>query len=492
MPATRGSPFFSISASTPSDSEHWPVVAEFTYEAVLGMDGETLKSRTAVMGHRSPVLVSDTAICEKFSTATDKCFDMLSIVEDTIALEARDDVRSDLYFTEVNALFDSMLKAMNDSSDALANRPRRAAVWRRHNDDGANLLRTDHSAARSVLAATSARSGPGRRSKILQRVMDKHPAVATLLNVSNCRIASWATWEDTDTATIKNDIADLNANAALLALDLSREISTVASANVRHQFATHAQKSNRRGQRCLRNLTDFVMARARRAGHYASLVQQDPSAPTNGRAPTKMRVTSDPKEVATGLVKHFFEWMGGNKTFWFTGTAIDSNGPAGKELRRSILDGTLTDLEAAGIPIRFKPVIAALRRVKGAGADLYKNVLCEITDEEWSRKLATTKKGTAPGLSRETIDMLAALSPASSSLLRRVMNLMLRSRRVFSQWLRRAICPVPKVVGNPDVKLSRPLTLLSVSGKVFWSILSGRVTTIWRENDLLQRQQYGF
>ena len=107
-------------------------------------------------------------------------------------------------------------------------------------------------------------------------------------------------------------------------------------------------------------------------------------------------------------------------------------------------------------------------------------------------KISSTKKGTAAGLSGESIDMLASLNPASSDLIRRVVNLMMRSRRAFSQWKRRAICPVPKIIGNPDVGLSRPITLLSVSGKVFWSVMSDRMVLIWKKHELLQRQQYGF
>ena len=142
--------------------------------------------------------------------------------------------------------------------------------------------------------------------------------------------------------------------------------------------------------------------------------------------------------------------------------------------------------------MHFTPVVEAFKRVHGATSDLYKGLLDEISPDEWNRKVSTTKKGTTPGLSRETIDMLASLSAETSSVFRRVINLVLRSRRVFSQWLRRAICPIPKVPGNPDVKLSRPLTLLSVSRKVFWSILTDRVTRVWRTNKLLQPQQYGF
>ena len=109
---------------------------------------------------------------------------------------------------------------------------------------------------------------------------------------------------------------------------------------------------------------------------------------------------------------------------------------------------------------------------------LYSNLLDPIDIKTWKAKISATAKGTACGLSGETIDMLAAIDDDSSKLLVRVLNLMLRGRRAFSAWLHRAICPIPKIPGNPDVALSRPLTLLSVSGKIFWGILTNRITKI--------------
>ena len=267
-------------------------------------------------------------------------------------------------------------------------------------------------------------------------------------------------------SAILDGVSQIHANASIMRSDISNRISSVARACTRKQLSADAQKVDRQGKRCLRNLTETVIKRASKGGNYASLVQEDPSAPKGTGTPL-MKVTSEPKEVASGLVKQFYEWMGGNKTFWFTGKPLDSNSPNGKSLRKSILDGTLSDLGSAGIPVHFTHIVEAFKRVHGATSDLYKGLLDEISPDEWNRKVSTTKKGTTPGLSREIIDMLASLSAETSSVFRRVINLVLRSRRVFSQWLRRAICPIPKVPGNPDVKLSRPLTLLSVSGKVF-------------------------
>ena len=114
-----------------------------------------------------------------------------------------------------------------------------------------------------------------------------------------------------------------------------------------------------------------------------------------------------------------------------------------------------------------------------------------ISGEEWLGKIRSTKKGTSPGLSGESIDMLGSLDDDCSDLVRRVCNFALRSKRVFWQWKRRAKCRIPKVPGNPDVALSRPISLLSVTGKVFWSVLSDRITRVWREHGLLHKQQYG-
>ena len=139
--------------------------------------------------------------------------------------------------------------------------------------------------------------------------------------------------------------AALYAFARLRTAELSDETARISLATARSQSVDLAQATDKRGRRCLYSPTDVGMARTHQGGYCASLVQID----GGGTA----HVTSEPRAVATGLVKHFHEWMGGNATWWHSDTSLGDQGGAGRRLRRAILDGTLTDLEATGIPLMF-------------------------------------------------------------------------------------------------------------------------------------------
>ena len=56
----------------------------------------------------------------------------------------------------------------------------------------------------------------------------------------------------------------------------------------------------------MHSLTDVAMARTRQGGHYASVVQIDGIGTAH--------VASEPRATATGLVKQFYEWVGGDAT----------------------------------------------------------------------------------------------------------------------------------------------------------------------------------
>jgi hypothetical protein len=499
----------------PSDSEHWPVVVSFDFEAALGVDGEEIAGLRAAMGVQSSVSTpsgstsakiraSDTLTCEHFARDVERRFEAGDFVEAVQLLEKRDDAKSKEYYQEVDGLLEKMLGALRDASGVVTTQ--RQGVRRKFNDDGANSLRLELSTVKGIFACAHERAGRPRLEMRLRGTLEKNPQVAAKLGISEERLNNW-TAQEASPETARADIAALRAEASLLITELKSEISKVSRAATRNDFARRANKKNGRGGRCLRTLTNVVLARANKGGLYASLVQEvsDLDAQSTGEAqgkPRKKRVTSNPEAVASGLVKQFCAWMGDGKTSWSTSTALDKDDDKGRAFRRAILDGTL-DLEKEGVPPRFKPIIAALRRVDGADEEgAYKGLMDELSPEEWRRKIKSTKKGTTPGLSGESIDMLAALlvdSPDfleeernTSDLLRRCINLMLRSGQVFTQWRRRAICPIPKVQGNPDVALCRPLTLLSVSGKLFWSIMTDRVTAVWKKHQLLQKNQYGF
>lgn len=90
-----------------------------------------------------------------------------------------------------------------------------------------------------------------------------------------------------------------------------------------------------------------------------------------------------------------FNWMGGDATWWHSGTPLDESGDAGRRPRRAILSGTLTDLESTGIyrsasNRSFRE--SALRRVDGTRRGLYTHVLVEVMydDHEWTWQTAAT------------------------------------------------------------------------------------------------------
>ena len=68
-------------------------------------------------------------------------------------------------------------------------------------------------------------------------------------------------------------------------------------------------------------------------------------------------------------------------------------------------------------------------------------------------------------------------------------NTMLRSRRGFREWKRRAINPILKEPGDADVAKSRPLTLITVYGRLFWATMAARGSTVSAEHRPLQRHQ---
>ena len=225
-------------------------------------------------------------------------------------------------------LFNKFIAAFQASSDSI--KSRRRSLWRKHenNDDGANAMRRNLSAAKSIVYATVPDSGGGRRASMLRHTIAKHPLFTAGLQLTEQRIASWEPRVGLDYNAVAADIVTLHNEASVARCDLSVKIADIVRATVRSQFATDAQKNNHRGQRCYRNLTNFVMTRARRSGHYASLVTEDktndgptiPSQTPNSNRPVgkrtpKMKVTSDKREVAKGLVDQFFAWMGGGKQF---------------------------------------------------------------------------------------------------------------------------------------------------------------------------------
>ena len=175
----------------PSESVHWPVAAEFNFESALGLEDELLLSQSDIMGGRSPVRVSDQGSCTEFSKAVANRIARETFLGDVATLEERDDVQSIAYFEAVDALFGKFIAVFQTASDSI--KSRRKGLWRKHdnNDDGANTIRRDLSAAKSIVYATLSSSGNGRRTTMLRRVIAKHPLIAANLQLAEQRITSW-------------------------------------------------------------------------------------------------------------------------------------------------------------------------------------------------------------------------------------------------------------------------------------------------------------
>jgi len=76
-------------------------------------------------------------------------------------------------------------------------------------------------------------------------------------------------------------------------------------------------------------------------------------------------------------------------------------------------------------------------------------------------------------------DILAVLNAASAA------------RHVFPEWRQRAIVPISKVPGSVDLADARPISLLDVLSKAYWSIICRRVTAVWERRGFFDAGQYG-
>ena len=73
------------------------------------------------------------------------------------------------------------------------------------------------------------------------------------------------------------------------------------------------------------------------------------------------------------------------------------------------------------------------------------------------------------------------------------MNLVLIPRvSEYIQWKERIITPMLKEEGNFNLERARPLVLLEMLPKAFWTILTARMTKIREEKQLLNQMQFGF
>ena len=165
-----------------------------------------------------------------------------------------------------------------------------------------------------------------------------------------------------------------------------------------------------------------------------------------------------------------------------------------QKMAEDMSEDELTEfMSRAQIPVKFKPVVQRLKRKQGANTELYRHAKNKIGKLEWKSFWGQVKKGTAPGKSGVTTDMVFRLRVLELDVIRRLVNLVLEEGlSVYKQWKRRIITPVPKEEGNFSVERARPLVLLEVLQKAFWAIMTARMTRVWEERRLLNDMQFGF
>jgi len=113
----------------------------------------------------------------------------------------------------------------------------------------------------------------------------------------------------------------------------------------------------------------------------------------------------------------------------------------------------------------------------------------QITEEEVARAVKRLKNGKAAGIDQIQPELLK-YSDAVIPELARLCNIIWKSKRVPSDWRNGVIIPLPKKGDLADCNNWCGITLLSVPGKVFCSILLERIQAA--DASQLQQEQAGF
>ena len=112
---------------------------------------------------------------------------------------------------------------------------------------------------------------------------------------------------------------------------------------------------------------------------------------------------------------------------------------------------------------------------------------------EVRRKILLLKIRAAPGEDRITPLMLRHLSKRALTFLTQIFNHLLRMGYYPYSWKRAIVIPIPKTNKPPmDPNSYRPISLLSIVGKLFERIIASRLTAYVNHQHLLPHEQFGF
>jgi hypothetical protein len=109
------------------------------------------------------------------------------------------------------------------------------------------------------------------------------------------------------------------------------------------------------------------------------------------------------------------------------------------------------------------------------------------------RKISSLKQRAAPGDDGITPIMLRHLSQKALLYLTRLFNHLLHRGYLPNAWKHAKVTPILKPNKPPtDTTSYRPISLLSITGKLFERIIANRLTTLVNQLHLIPDEQFGF
>ena len=257
--------------------------------------------------------------------------------------------------------------------------------------------------------------------------------------------------------------------------------------NVAHTKKAETFTFTKKGKKIVntKTLINEVFGNKKHSKPYSRLIKENSEG--------EDEIIGTPKEVAKSLVEVLEKWMGKGRKKWYTGHTIEKNTAEGRALRMLISEkGADIDLKKHNIPRKFKTILEHLQKVEGITNKMFENCTQHITKEEWAKFWSSVKKGTSPGRSGITADMMSLLPEENLENFRTLVNSCWDPRAgIFDSWKLRVITPIPKIPGNYDINKLRPIVLLDVIQKGFWAIVISRITEVWENNNILHPHQYG-
>ena len=240
-----------------------------------------------------------------------------------------------------------------------------------------------------------------------------------------------------------------------------RILRSTASRDAKFERLFHGKK----GDGCIHRLTG-------KAGSKVVLDQAELRLPDGS-----VRTVFDPDGVKEGVRQYFYDWTRSKAS------------PPPEVISCSSDDGcplySVPDFSSSSLPF------LSLYAHNTSHANLFSDVLSDISYVEFESLLGNSPLGRAPGPSGITNEVLRALPNSSKELFRRMLNSFLRLIVIPLQFKKGLILPIPKGHSSA-VKDSRPISLLEHSYKLLSAILCRRLTFILESNHMLHSSQYGF